>query len=412
VTALDPPMADFDDLLSDDAVNRPWKFLAELREHEPVYFNRRWNGWIVTRYGDVIAGFRDHERLSSARFEGPFAEEWQAALDINDLLNFLSKWLVWQDPPEHKRVRSLLSKAFTARSIENLRGRIDTLVEGLVEPLRGRDDVRFIEEFAFHLPVIVIGDYLGIPSGSHHLIKQWSDDLGAVIFVRGNDEARLHRAEQAVQELAEFLRPIVAERRRDPQDDLISAMVHAEEAGGFLSEDDVIANVILMVFAGHETTMNLLANGVVAFDRNPAEWARFQTDPPGLARTTVEEILRYDGPIHAMARWARVDLEIGGQAIAAGERILLHQTAANHDPEAFENPDELDIGRWPNPHLGLGQGIHTCLGGPLARVEAQEAFKCLASVFDRVEIVDQDLAYNPTIVSRSLRDLRVRFVER
>jgi cytochrome P450 len=409
---MDITYPDLDDLLSEEALNDPWPFLARLRSTAPVYFNQRWNGWICTRYADVIAGFRDHERLSSARFEGPFAEEWDAAHDINELLNFLSKWLVWQDPPDHRRLRSLLATTFTARSIEVLRPRMATLVEQLVEPLYGEDEVDFLNDFAFHLPVIVIGEYLGLPEGSNQLIKQWTDDLGAVIFVRGDDDERLQRAEDAVRDLAEFLRPIIADRRRTPREDLITRMVEAEESGGLLSEAEVVANVILMVFAGHETTMNLLTNSVVAFDRNPDAWARFQTDPEGLARTTVEELLRYDGPIQALARWAKVDFELGGQEIRAGDRVLLHQMAANHDPAAFEDPDRLVITRWPNPHLGFGQGIHTCLGGPLARVEAQEAFKYLASTVDRIEVVEPELSYNPTIVSRSLRRLRVRLVAR
>jgi cytochrome P450 len=187
-------------------------------------------------------------------------------------------------------------------------------------------------------------------------------------------------------------------------------MVAAHERGDFLSEDEVLANAILMVFAGHETTMNLLANGMVAFARFPDQWAALRTDP-GLAATATEEILRYDGPIRAMARWAREPLRIRDREIAAGDRVLLAQYAANHDPAQFASPEHVDITRWPNRHTTFGQGIHTCLGAPLARLEAQEAFTALAAAFPRFEVAEDTLRYVPNIVSRSLCRLHLTFRE-
>lgn len=414
--AATQPTWDVDDLLCEEAINEPYGFYGHLRETDPVHFNDRWNGWIVTSYEHVAAGYRDHQRLSSDRFEGPFAEEWKAGGELESshaaLFEFLSHFFVWKDPPYHTRVRELVGAAFTAREVEQWRGRIAQLVRELVAPLRGRTEVDFINEFAFHLPVIVIAEYLGVPTEAREQIKLWSDDLGGVIFVRGDDDDRLRNAERAVRELEEFLRPILAARRAEPRDDLITGMLQARSADGdSLTDEEIIGNAILMVFAGHETTMNLLANGIIAFDVHPGQWARLY-ERPDLARSAAEECLRYDGPIRAMARWAREPLVLGEREIAAGDRVLLVQAAANRDPAAFENPDVLDIGRRPNRQLTFGHGIHTCLGGPLARLEAQEALRYITHEFARAEVLIDELRYAPTIVSRSPSELRVRFHER
>jgi cytochrome P450 len=403
--------ADLDDLLSDEAVNHPERFYARLRAVDPVYWNQRWNGWVLTGYDEVAGGFRNHQGLSSDRFAGPFGEELSAvSSDYQQLFGFLSKFFVWKDQPYHTRVRSLVNKAFTPRSVEGLRPRVRELVQSLLDPLRGADGADFLAGFAFTLPVIVIGEYLGVPEDGRENLRQWAESLGAVIFVSGRDEDRMRKGDDAMGQLADFLRPVIADRRADPRDDLLSGLVQAQDRGDFLSEDELIANVILMVFAGHETTMNLLANGIVAFSRFPGQWAMLRDDP-SLAATATEEILRYDGPIRAMARWAREPMRLRDHEIAAGDRVLLVQHAANRDPARFADPDIVDITRWPNRHTTFGQGIHTCLGAPLARLEAQEAFSALAAVFPRFDIAEQTLHYVPNIVSRSLQGLHVTFRE-
>jgi cytochrome P450 len=406
---------DLDDLLSAEAIDRPASYYAKVRSVHPVYWNQRWNGWVVTGYPQVVAGYRDHQRLSSDRFAGPFGDELRrsaaAASGTEHLLGFLSQFFVWKDQPYHTRVRSLVNKAFTPRSIERLRPRIRDLVRELAEPIRGQDSADFFTQFAFQLPVIVIAEYLGVPAEARQEVRAWSDDLAAVIFVSGDDSSRMEHGEAAMRNLVEFLRPIVRARRSDPQEDLLTGMVQAQERSDFLSEDEVIANAILMMFAGHETTMNLLANGLVAFGDWPGEWERLHREPD-LARTATEEVLRYDGPIRAMARWAREPFELAGQQIRAGHRVLLVQAAANRDPAGFADPDRLDIGRWPNRHAAFGQGIHTCLGAPLARLETEEALRYLTGQFRSFDILEDELHYNPTMVSRSLRQLHVRFHDR
>lgn len=401
-----------DDLLSDEAINDPFPYYAKLRRQGPVSWNGRWNGWVATGYDAVIDGYRDSTRLSSDRFSGPFGSEIQAAATrYEQLFGFLSKFFVWKDPPYHTHVRMLVNKAFTPKSVEVLRPRVQRLVRELSEPLRGGQEADFLAEFAFTLPVVVIAEFLGVPPEARNEVRRWSDDLGAVVFTRGNDAGRMQLGEDAMRNLVDFLRPLVRARRTAPKDDFLTALVQAEERGDFLSEDEVIANAVLMVFAGHETTMNLLSNGLVGFARFPAQWERLAADPT-LAKSATEEVLRYDGPIKALGRWARQSFDFHGREVREGDRVLLVQHAANHDPAAFADPDSLDIGRAPNRHAAFGQGIHACLGAPIARLEAQEALAYLSSTFRSIELLDDALEYNPTIVSRSLKRLRVRLTER
>jgi cytochrome P450 len=405
---------DLDDLLSDEAVHRPNDYHRRLREISPVYWNARWNGWVLTGYDEVMGGFRDHRRLSSDRFAGPFGDELRRAAATSgaeQLLAFLAKFFVWKDQPYHTRVRALANKAFTPRSVERLRPRVAALVQDLAGSLEDEDGVDFLGGFAFQVPVIVIAEYLGVPAAAQEDVRAWSEDLGAVIFVRGQDTERMRRGEAAMAGLVELFRPLVRARRERPQDDLLSGMLHAEVDGDLLSEDEVVADAILMMFAGHETTMNLIANALVAFAEYPDQWTRLRAEP-ALARTATEEALRYDGPIRAMARWAKEPLELRGQSIAAGDRLLLVQHAANRDPAAFEDPDRFDIARWPNRHVAFGQGIHTCLGAPLARMETQEVLSHLSGRFSGFDLMEDELRYNPTVVSRSLRQLHVRFHDR
>lgn len=401
---------ELDDLLSDEAINSPFSYYTKLRNIHPVYWNPRWNGWIVTGYDAVIAGYRDSERLSSDRFSGPFGGEMRrSGARYEQLIGFLSRFFVWKDAPFHTGMRMLVNKAFTPKSVELLRPRVQTIVRELADPLRGRDEVNFMAEFAFTLPVVVIAEFLGIPPEARFDVRDWSDDLAAVVFM-GGDENRLQNGEEAMRKLVDFLRPIVRDRMKSPREDLITRLCQSEENGVRLSEDDVIANTVLMVFAGHETTMNLLGSGMVAFNRFPDQWQRLRADT-SLAKSATEEILRFDGPIKGLGRWAKESFDFFGRNIKQGDRLLLMQHAANRDPAAFPDPDKFDIGRTPNRHAAFGQGIHTCLGAPLARLEVQEALAYLAANFSEIEVLDKELQYNRTVVSRSLKGLHVRLPE-
>ena len=403
--------ADINDLLSDEAINDPQRYFARLRSIHPVLWNPRWNGWIVTSHEAVLAGFRDSARLSSDRFSGPFGAELRSNANgsTEQLLGFLSKFFVWKDPPYHTRARALVNRVFAPKTLDVLRPRVHDLVQTLSEQLRDGEAVDFLAGFAFSLPVVVISEFLGIGPESREDVKAWSEDLGAVIFVSGGDEAeKYRRGQEAMGHLADLFRPIVRARIATPQDDVLSAMAQPDEHGDRLSEDEIIANAALMVFAGHETTMNLLCNGMVAFSRFPQQWELLRNHPE-LAPKATEEMLRYDGPIRGLGRWAKESFDFFGASIRQGDRVFLIQHAANRDPAAFVDPDRFDITRWPNRHAAFGQGIHTCLGAPLARMEVQEALVQLSRKFSSIEIVTPDLRYNRTMVSRSLKALQLRF---
>ncbi len=398
-----------DDLLAPEVVADPYRYYAQLREYDPVHWNARWGGWLVTRYDHVVRVLRDTESFSSDRMASLMLELDQAAQEkFHLLINYFSKWLVFTDPPYHTRVRMLVNKAFTPSSVERLRPRIKAIVADLLDRFAQRNHAEFIREFAFHLPVIAISEYMGVPVEDREQIKEWSDETGRVFFIRANEPDRRERSQKGLERLLEYFGPLIRERRLHPRDDLITALVQAEERGDLLSEEELLATCTVLIFAGHETTTNLLANGVVAFSRFRDQWERLRHDPT-LIKPAVEELLRYDGPVMATFRWAKADVELGGKTIRRGDRMLLVLGAANRDPDKFADPERLDISRSPNPHVAFGHGIHICLGAPLARVEGQEAFLALTQRFPDFRMADQELDYHPTIVARALKQLYVEW---
>ena len=400
-----------DDLMAPEVIRDPHTYYARLRETDPVHWNERWKGWIITRYDDVVRLLRDHERFSSDRMASFIAELSPADRDrYHVLIEILSSWFVFRDPPFHTRFRLLTNKAFTPMSVERLRPRVRQIIHGLLDRVAERGHMEFIRDYAFPLPVTVICEYLGVPAEDHEKLKEWSDEATQILFMRINDPNRRDRAQKGVQALTEYFYPLIHERKRHPRDDFITALVHAEERGDLLSEDEVATVCALLMLAGHETTTNALANGLLALLRNRDQWERLRADP-SLARTAVEELLRYDGVVKAMLRWAKEDVEVGGKTIKEGDRILLSLFGANRDPAKFPEPDRLDVARHPNPHVAFGHGIHLCLGAPLARLELHESFIALSQRFPdmRLAVEPEELQYHPTVVSRALEALPVEW---
>jgi cytochrome P450 len=398
-----------DDLLAPAVLRDPYAYFAHLRDTAPVYWNERWGGWLVLRYDDVVRVLRDHDTFSSDRMASLMKELNAAEQErFAVLIRYFSKWLVFADPPYHTRVRLLINKAFTPTSVEKLRPRARQIVDDLLRQMPPSGAMEFIRDFAFHLPVIVISEYLGVPVEDREQVKEWSDETSRIFFIRADDPDRRERSQRGLEQLLAYFEPLIAARRQHPRDDLISALVQAEERGDLLSQEELLATCTVLLFAGHETTTNLLANGLLALLQHDDQWHRLAQDP-ALGRTAVEELLRYDGPVKATFRWARKETELGGQTIRVGDRMLLVLAAANRDPARFLDPDRLDIGRHPNPHVAFGQGIHVCLGAPLARLEAQEAFAALPSRFADLHLAaaPQDLEYHPTIIARTLKALPV-----
>jgi hypothetical protein len=314
--------------------------------------------------------------------------------------------MLTSDPPQHTRLRKLVSKAFTARAVEDLRPRIAGIVAGLLAEIRRRGKADLVASLAYPLPVIVIAEMLGVPPEERERFKRWSDDVAATLSGPFASAEAIDRGATAVQELASYLREIIAQRRRQPRADLISALIAAEEQGQVLSEDEILSTSMLLLIAGNETTTNLIGNGVLALLRHPDQLQRLRDDP-SLIRSAVEELLRYAGPVQGTARVATEDVEIGGRRIAAGQLVFALLAAANRDPAQFANPDHLDIGRQPNPHVAFGDGIHFCLGAPLARAEAQEAISGLLQQFPALAL-DGEPEWGGTFVIRGVRSLPIR----
>jgi cytochrome P450 len=309
------------------------------------------------------------------------------------------------DPPDHTRVRGLVNKAFTPRRVAGLRARIEALVDELLGALDGRDRMDAIADLGAPLPAIVIAELLGVPAEDYPKFKAWSTDL--VSFIGSEDRmASLQRFRGALANLLDYLSHVIAERRREPREDLISGMIAAQEAEDALSDGELLATSNLLLLAGHETTTNLVGNGLLALLRHPEEEARLRRDP-ALVKSAVEEMLRYDSPVQATVRIPREEVELGGQKIGAGALVVTAIGAANRDPAVFPEPDRFDVGRENNHHLSFGLGVHFCLGAPLARLEGEVAFRALLSRFRSLRLASDTVEYRANPVLRGVKALPV-----
>lgn len=406
------------DLLSPEAVRDPYGYVNALREEIPVVWNARHRAWLITRYADVSAAFRD-PALSSDRISPYLEKDGRSQAEASTSGNepdevdaqaspfeHLSRWMVFKDPPDHTRLRRLVSKGFTPRTVESLRGRIAEIVEDLVEELKAKGEGDIVRDLAYPLPAIVIAEMLGVPAEDRDRFKDWSEDILVLVFGAKGEGDRHERARRGLLDLSDYFKELAAYYRENPADNLISALVAAGDRDDALSEEEIVATCTLLLFGGHETTTNLIGNGTLALLENPAELSRLRTEPE-LLPTAIEEFLRYDGPSKLAVRYTVADCEFGGTRIEAGQRVFLVQAAANRDPRRFDNPDMLDLGRVENKHVGFGFGIHYCLGAPLARLEAQIAFGTLLKKVANIERAVGEPRWHETILSRGLETLPV-----
>ena len=389
-----------------DVVADPYPALRRLREEDPVHWSGILGGWVLTRYADVRASLAD-PRLSADRITPFLTRQAPTASEaIQTLLRHVGLWVVFTDPPVHTRLRNALGRAFTPRSIEARRARIAEIVELLLNRAAEAGQMDLIRDFAYPLPVAVIGDLLGVPAEDHEQLKAWSDELAGFIGSSLGTPDKYERAARAVAEMRDYFERVVARRRDAPADDLVTALLVTGEQGERLGEAELIASCVLLLFAGHETTMNLVGNGALALLRHPDE-ARAWRENPALGSSAVEELLRYDGPTPAMVRVAREDLRIGDKDIGRGDRLFLMINAANRDPAQFREPDRLDLGRADNRHLAFGHGIHFCLGAPLARLEGQLALPALLRRFPGLRAQGGAPEWLDSLVFRGMRSLPV-----
>lgn len=362
------------------------------------------DGWVAASHAAVQTVLREPGWSNDPRKATGYAED-QAGLGIPEVASeLLSKVLLFMDAPDHTRLRGLVSKAFTPRSVERLRSRIGELTEELLAPLRdaGRFDV--INDFAFPLPVTVICELLGVPSEDREMFRRQTRDL-AVILDWDITPEQLGGAAGAALNFAAYLVPLFEERRRVPKADLISALVAAEEAGDRLGADELLTTVVLLLTAGHETTMNLIGNGLLALLRNPDQLELLRASPE-LMPSAVEELLRYDSPVRLTARTTLDDAIVVGETVRAGEQVIAMLDAANHDPAVFESPDTLNVTRDAHRHVAFGAGAHYCLGAALARAEAQIALTALVALPD-LELSTDEPVWRPLVTFHALQSLPV-----
>lgn len=388
----------------------PFPIFQRLQDEDPVHWNDGLGGWVLTRYDDVKAALLD-AALSADRLT-PFFDhvESQAGAGSGALVRYLNTWMVFHDPPEHTRLRGLCNRFFAAPALDAMRSNIEIMAGELLDQMAGKaragQPVDLIADFAYPLPAMVIMDLLGVPRAELERVKSWSDDIALFIGSAQATKDKYARAVDGTEAMAEYFHFLIEKRTKDPRHDLISALVAARDEGQALSADEVVGTCILLLFAGHETTTNLIGNGVLACLRFPDQWRRLGADP-GLMDSAVEEFLRYDGPVGSVVRVAAADLEVRGTKIGKGERVFAALNAANRDRRQFDDPHRLDIGRTPNPHLIFGHGIHFCLGAPLARMEGRIAIAALRRRFPNMSLAADDLEWHDSLVLRGVKSLPV-----
>ena len=365
----------------------PYETFRKLRDNAPVYYSRLFGAWIATRYDDALFVLRDENFTTDRSNTIAFKAVAFLSRRDQDLTAMIERNLLMIDGEEHRKLRSLVGKAFTPRRVEALRQRIQGVVDELLEEMRERSEqggtIELMRDLARPLPIRVIMELLGLPREDRSKIANWSAEL-VQLLDPFQAEGGMAPMRAAIRELNQYLRPLIESRRSDPQGDLISAMLQAEENGTRIEEKDLLALVTLILVAGHETTTNLIGNVVIELLRNPGERKRLQDDP-SLMPSAVEEFLRFCGPIMLTDRAAIKDCELGGKKIKAGQLVMVALAGANRDPDEFDAPEKFDVTRKDVRHLSLGQGNHFCMGAQLARLETEIVIGSLLRHFPEFE---------------------------
>ena len=406
-----PDAAAIPDIFDPALRSDPYPAYARLRRDAPVC-ETPWGGWLISRYADCVALLKNPRASSDPGQSNAYKKAVERGLiDPGEALGRTPPFLI-TDPPDHTRLRALVSTAFTPKVIEGLRSRMQRIVDELLDRAAERGDTELIEEIAYPLPVRVICELLGVPPEDHETFKEWSRLLSRSMdpepLLPPDVVAGRRRAGNA---FTQYFGDLISQRRRAARPDLISSLIEAEDAGDKLTEDELLSTCILLLAAGHETTVSLIGNGVLALIRHPDAFRRLRDDP-ALARSAVKEFLRYDAPVHFAFRTAKDAIELGVHRIAKGSQLLLLLASANRDADQFPDPDRLDIARADNHHLAFGFGAHFCIGAPLARLEGEVFFRSLAQRFNQVELLAETPQYKPNIVNRGLASLPVRITRK
>ena len=377
----------------------PYLAYAALRDKGQAHRSRLLNAWIFGRYRDVDVILRDWQRFSNNGSKAATPGKRTVMPDPG------TPSMLSLDPPDHRRLRSLVSKAFTPRAIDALEPHIRSLMHELLDGIEDLSGFDLMEAVAKPLPVIVIAEMLGVPPEDRARFRGWSDRRARILEPTIGAEER-EDAVRAADALDAYFAPIVEERRADPQDDILSGLAQAEEEGDRLDEREMLTMLRLLLIAGNETTVNLIGNGMLALLRHPEQLQRLRDDP-SLIPSAVEELLRYDSPVQLDLRRVVEDCDVNGFPVKRGDDIVLLIGGANRDPEQFEDPDGLDVGRSESSHISFGRGIHACIGAPLARLEARIAIEVLLERFSSIRLSGPPPRFRGSIVLRGLESLPV-----
>ena len=398
---------DADDILREDRLADPYPFFSALREAEPVRWNERHRAWFVHRYDDLVWALR-HPGFSSDRirpvWEHGLSEEQRAMR--KPTFDILLDWMVFLDPPEHTRLRKLAMPAFSSASVNAMEPAVRGVVEGAIDAVADRDSFDLVTDLAYPIPASVIAELMGVPAEDRDLFKSWSDDILVLVFGAEGNRDRHQRAQQGLVELTDYLRGLVRRYRVAPGDNVITQLLASRELDPPLTEDEIVSTCALLIFGGHETTTNLIANGARVLMAHPEQLSALRANP-GLVKSAVEELLRYDGPSKMEMRRMVDDVELRGHTLRRGDAVYLVQAAANRDPDAFDRPDTLELERKPNRHVGFGHGVHHCLGSFLARLEGSLALEALVRRLPGL-VPGGDPAWHATLISRGMTTFPVR----
>lgn len=400
---------EYNDLLRPDIQSDPYPVYDRIREQEPVWWNAQLDSWLLLRYDDVTAALSAPERLSSDRtsaFLGHLSEaeetkfaEWAA---------MRRRMMLYNDPPRHTQLRRPVQRGMSVRLSQQMRPKIQRVVDDLVDGVVERGACDGIQDLGYHLPVILNSELIGIPEADRNKVKLWTTDFVAAINAGGANVATtdLERGQNAILAMREYFTDLAAVKRADPQEDLLSSLVQRDENP--LEGDDLVATCIVVLFAGLETALNLVGNGLLALLRNPDQLSLLAARPE-LMPSAVEELLRYDGPLHLVGRMATEDMSIRDRRIGRGEKVLVMLGAANRDPNAFEEPHRLDITRKDHRHVSFSHGIHYCPGAEISRIMGELSFATILERLPELRLGDAPLSWQPNLSFRGLQNLPLEF---
>ena len=398
-----------DDMFTAEVIQDPYRYYGRIRDEDPVHWNELYELWVITRHDDLVWLTRNHEQFSSDVFlndpRPAYPAIYESDTELYDFVrNYQGKQFIQYDRPDHLEMRKVVHTYFSPKSMEEWRPLVKSAVADLLDAAEARGDgVDLMRDLAVPLPVLVIAEMMGVPEGERPHIRMLAEKL---LNIGRGEPDRMRPLTEGMQGMLDYVNPLVDERIDNPQDDFISVLAGGEKSGVFTREQ-VLVNTGLLLLAGHETTINLICNGTRAFMNNRDQWDLLKTDPQGMMVRATEEALRYDSPVKSIQRLASEDVEMRGKQIKKDDRIRWFISSANRDPNKFENPNTMDITRWPNPHVAFGSGVHHCLGATIARVEGQEVCSALAERYPNLELKNSEAEYQPSITFRSVKELPV-----